>query len=121
VPLAQTVTIEAPPVLVPLDRDSPLREWMADPIGRRLLERELADPSRARVSKEQMERMGDFPLSPPPPVFRAWRPVTDRLRKTPHPGRCRGLNHHREIIRETGGKLTVIQRWYSNRCSNLCR
>ena len=27
------------------------------------VERELADPSRVRISKEQMERMGNFPLS----------------------------------------------------------
>ena len=59
-PLRAEVTVAAPPVGRPLDVDSTLEEWLADPDGRQAVQRVagrlLADPELVRV-------IGNFPLS----------------------------------------------------------
>ena len=40
-PLSQTISIDAPRLSEPLTRDSTLQEWVTDPTGRELIEREV--------------------------------------------------------------------------------
>ncbi|HEY6688634.1 MAG TPA: hypothetical protein VI094_20780 [Propionibacteriaceae bacterium] len=63
-PLTQTVTVDAPPLAGPLNRDSTLQEWLEDPIGRRLIEREVAGGQPPAILDEvNVKMMGNIPLS----------------------------------------------------------
>lgn len=63
-PLTEAITIEAPRLAAPLSRDSTLLEWMADPTGRRLIEREVAGGQPATVlADEQINVIGNMPMS----------------------------------------------------------
>ena len=53
-PLTQTITVEAPRLAGPLSRDSTLHEWMNDPIGRQLIEREVANGQPAAAMDEEL-------------------------------------------------------------------
>ena len=48
-PLTETITVDAPRLASPLSRDSTLQEWMSDPIGRQLIEEEVAGGQSAAV------------------------------------------------------------------------
>ena len=63
-PLTQTITVEAPRLAGPLDRDSTLQEWMSDPIGRELIEKEVANgASAAALDEELLHVIGTMPMS----------------------------------------------------------
>ncbi len=63
-PLTETITVEAPRLAGPLNRDSTLQEWMSDPIGRQLIEREVADGQPAAVLEEELIAViGTMPMS----------------------------------------------------------
>jgi beta-glucosidase len=63
-PLAQTITVDAPSVAAPLTRDSTLHEWMSDPVGRRLLEDAVAaGQPAAAMSEELLGVIGTMPMS----------------------------------------------------------
>lgn len=63
-PLRRTVTVDAPSLARPLTRDSTLHEWMADPLGRQLLEREIrAGQPGAVLEPELLSVIGTMPLS----------------------------------------------------------
>ena len=63
-PLTQTITVEAPRLAGPLSRDSTLHEWMADPIGRQLIEREVANGQpAAALDEELLHVIGTMPMS----------------------------------------------------------
>ena len=63
-PLRQTVTVDAPRLARPLTRDSTLHEWMADPLGRQLLEREINDVEPGAVLEpELLSVIGTMPMS----------------------------------------------------------
>lgn len=63
-PLTSTVEVEAPSIAAPLTIDSTLHEWMADPVGRALLEEAAAagrpDPTR---DPELVAVVGTMPMS----------------------------------------------------------
>jgi beta-glucosidase len=63
-PLGATVTVDAPSIAAPLTRDSTLQEWMGDPIGRKLIEQEVAagQPS-GLLDEEMIKRIGTMPMS----------------------------------------------------------
>lgn len=62
--LTQTLAVEAPSLSGPLDRDSTLQEWFADPIGRELISREVDGGQPATVlSEELIEVIGTMPMS----------------------------------------------------------
>jgi beta-glucosidase len=63
-PLTQTLTVDAPRLAGPLSRDSSLHEWMSDPIGRQLIEREVAggEPAAA-MDEELLAVIGNMPMS----------------------------------------------------------
>ena len=63
-PLTETITVEAPRLAGPLSRDSTLQEWMSDPIGRQLIEREVANGQPAAVLEEELIAViGTMPMS----------------------------------------------------------
>ena len=63
-PLTQTVAVAAPSLAGPLHRDSTLQEWMGDPIGKALIEREIADGQPAAALDEEFVAMiGNMPMS----------------------------------------------------------
>ena len=63
-PLTQTVTVEAPSLAAPLDRDSTLQEWMGDPAGRAVIERAVRDGQPAVVLEDELvEVIGNMPMS----------------------------------------------------------
>ena len=63
-PLSETVSIEAPRLAEPLSRDSTLQEWMADPSGRRLIQREVAGGQPAAVLEDELINViGTMPMS----------------------------------------------------------
>ena len=63
-PLTETITVEAPRLAGPLSRDSTLHEWMDDPIGRVLIEREVANGQPgAAMEEELLEVIGTMPMS----------------------------------------------------------
>jgi beta-glucosidase len=63
-PLTETVTVEAPRLAVPLSRDSTLQEWMDDPTGRDLIEKEIANgQSAAAMDEELLGVIGNMPMS----------------------------------------------------------
>jgi len=63
-PLTQTITVEAPRLAGPLTRNSTLHEWMNDPIGRQLIEREVADGQPgAAMDEELLHVIGTMPMS----------------------------------------------------------
>jgi beta-glucosidase len=63
-PLARSVTIDAPPIAPPLTADSTLHEWMADPTGLALIREAVAagqpDPTR---DAELVSVIGTMPMS----------------------------------------------------------
>ncbi len=63
-PLAETISVDAPRLAGPLSRDSTLHEWVNDPVGRRLVEREVANgqPSAA-MDEELLDVIGTMPMS----------------------------------------------------------
>lgn len=65
-PHAHPMHLDAPPFAPPLDRDSTLHEWLADPEGARLLTARLASGSGAggaMVEPEMIRVIGTMPLS----------------------------------------------------------
>jgi beta-glucosidase len=63
-PLSQTVTVDGPSVAAPLTRDSTLHEWMADPVGRQLLEDAVtAGQPGAVMHGELLTVIGTMPMS----------------------------------------------------------
>ena len=63
-PLSQVLNVEAPPLTSPLDRDSTLQEWMSDPVGRQLIEREVAGGQPAAVLADELVHViGTMPMS----------------------------------------------------------
>jgi beta-glucosidase len=63
-PLTQSVTVEAPRLAGPLTRDSTLQEWMDDPVGRELIEREVAGGQPATVMEDELVSViGNMPMS----------------------------------------------------------
>jgi beta-glucosidase len=63
-PLTETITVEAPTLALPLSRDSTLQEWMADPVGRQLIEREVANGQpAAALDPELLGVIGTMPMS----------------------------------------------------------
>ena len=63
-PLSATVPVEAPRLAGPLDRDSTLQEWMADPVGRRLIETAVAAGQPAAVLEDELiSVIGTMPMS----------------------------------------------------------
>lgn len=62
--LSQTVQVDAPRILPPLTRESTLQEWLADPVGRQLLEREVAAGQHGEAMQDGLvELIGNFPMS----------------------------------------------------------
>ncbi len=63
-PLTATLAVDAPSLSAPLDRDSTLQEWYADPVGRELIAGEVAGGQPATVlSEELIEVIGTMPMS----------------------------------------------------------
>ena len=63
-PLTDTVTVEAPILAAPLNRDSTLQEWMSDPVGRQLIEREVENGQPATVLQDELiSVIGTMPMS----------------------------------------------------------
>jgi beta-glucosidase len=63
-PLEETVPVEAPRLASELNRDSTLQEWMGDPTGRRLIEREVdAGQPAAVLEDELISVIGTMPMS----------------------------------------------------------
>jgi len=63
-PLTETIHVDAPRLAGPLSRDSTLQEWMSDPIGRQLIEREVADGEpAAAMDEELLGVIGNMPMS----------------------------------------------------------
>jgi beta-glucosidase len=62
--LTETVEVSAPSLAGPLHRDSTLQEWMSDPVGKKLVEREIADGQPAAALDEEFVTMiGNMPMS----------------------------------------------------------
>jgi len=63
-PLTRTVTVDAPSLAAPLDRDSTLQEWMSDPTGRQLVESEVKEGQPAAVLEDELiSVIGTMPMS----------------------------------------------------------
>jgi beta-glucosidase len=63
-PLTATVTIDAPRIAGPLNRDSTLEEWMSDPVGHKLIEAEIAQgQAAAALDEELLTIIGNMPMS----------------------------------------------------------
>jgi beta-glucosidase len=63
-PLTETITVEAPRLAPPLTRDSTLQEWTSDPIGRELIEAEVANGQAAvALDEELITIIGNMPMS----------------------------------------------------------
>jgi beta-glucosidase len=63
-PLHETITVSAPSLSAPLTRDSTLQEWISDPLGRQLLEREVAGGQAAAVLTDELVHViGTMPMS----------------------------------------------------------
>ena len=63
-PLTKSITVEAPRLASPLSRDSTLQEWMSDPMGQQLIEREVADGQpAAAMDEELLTVIGNMPMS----------------------------------------------------------
>jgi beta-glucosidase len=63
-PFRTTIAVDAPSLALPLTRDSTLQEWMADPVGRELVEREVAAGQPAAVLEpELISVIGTMPMS----------------------------------------------------------
>ena len=63
-PLTETITVDAPRLARPLTRDSTLEEWMGDPVGRELIEREVASGQPAgALDPELLVIIGNMPMS----------------------------------------------------------
>jgi beta-glucosidase len=63
-PLAQTIPVEAPRLATPLNRDSTLEEWMTDPVGRQLIQREVDSGQSAGVLDDELVSViGNMPMS----------------------------------------------------------
>jgi len=61
-PLTETITVEAPRLATPLTRNSTLEEWMSDPIGRELVDGEIAKGQPA-MDEELVTIVGNMPMS----------------------------------------------------------
>jgi beta-glucosidase len=63
-PLTKAITVEAPRLASPLGRDSTLQEWISDPIGRQLIEREVANGQpAAAMDEELLTVIGNMPMT----------------------------------------------------------
>jgi beta-glucosidase len=63
-PLTETITVDAPRLARPLTRDSTLEEWLSDPVGKELIEREVANGQSAAVMEEEfLAVIGNMPMS----------------------------------------------------------
>ncbi|MFT4166974.1 MAG: glycoside hydrolase family 3 C-terminal domain-containing protein [Microlunatus sp.] len=61
-PLTETISVEAPTILPPLTRESTLEEWVADPLGKQLIDREIA-AGQPKVDDTLIEVIGNFPMN----------------------------------------------------------
>ncbi len=62
-PLVEIVTVEAPPLLVPLSAGSTLQEWLADPVGRELLAEAAPGGAREVLSDPALLKViGSMPM-----------------------------------------------------------
>ncbi|GAA1430190.1 glycoside hydrolase family 3 C-terminal domain-containing protein [Microlunatus lacustris] len=63
-PLTETITVEAPRLASPLTRDSTLQEWMADPVGKDLVEAAAGGGQAAVVLDDEiLAIIGNMPMS----------------------------------------------------------
>jgi beta-glucosidase len=63
-PLTETITVPAPSLAAPLNRDSTLQEWMSDPIGKQLIESEVKNGQPAVVLEDELiSVIGNMPMS----------------------------------------------------------
>jgi beta-glucosidase len=63
-PLTETITVPAPSLAAPLNRDSTLQEWMSDPIGKQLIESEVKNGQPAVVLEDELiSVIGTMPMS----------------------------------------------------------
>lgn len=63
-PLTETVTVDAPRLAGPLTRDSTLQEWVADPVGRGLVESAAGGGQAAVVLDDELIAViGNMPMS----------------------------------------------------------
>jgi beta-glucosidase len=63
-PLAETITVDAPRLASPLTRDSTLQEWMSDPTGQKLIGGEIAaGQAAAALDEELLTIIGNMPMS----------------------------------------------------------
>lgn len=75
-PLSDTISVDAPSVAAPLNEDSSLEEWLADPIGRQVLTDRYSNPDGSMpgllgdeellgvIGNFPFERLMTFPMSP---------------------------------------------------------
>ena len=66
--LVETVTVDAPPLALPLDRSSTLAEWLDHPVGYEVLIEALrrspmGDLTPMLENPDQLRMLGSFPLS----------------------------------------------------------
>jgi beta-glucosidase len=62
--LRRSITVDAPSLALPLTRDSTLHEWLADPVGQHLVERELTRQAGGVVlDPELVSVIGTMPMS----------------------------------------------------------
>jgi beta-glucosidase len=66
--LAETVTVQGPPVTYPLDRSSTLAEWLEHPVGHEILVDTLrhsrsGDLSTLTDDPERVRMLGSFPMT----------------------------------------------------------
>ncbi len=62
--MTKSITVEAPRLASPLGRNSTLQEWISDPIGRQLIEREVATGQpAAAMDEELLTVIGNMPMS----------------------------------------------------------
>jgi beta-glucosidase len=62
--LSATVTVTAPASVPPLAEDASLEEWLAHPVGSRLLQERLAAAGPSQLTDPEMRNVvGNFPLA----------------------------------------------------------
>lgn len=61
-PLTETISVEAPTILPPLTRESTLEEWVSDPLGKQLVDREIA-AGQPKLDDTLIEVVGNFPMN----------------------------------------------------------
>ena len=62
--MSESVVVEPPRLAGPLSRDSTLQEWMSDPVGKELIEHEVAAGQPATVLEDELINViGNMPMS----------------------------------------------------------